>query len=340
MTPTPTPISIGPPSSFLGGNETISSLRLTWAHDGTNLDHFELSRRVGNSGSYTSIAPAIASGLREYTDTGLLASTNYCYLIEASAFDGNLSSAVETCPTTADHPGDDRYGVILHTNALVDNEYFLNQLGVKWYITFDDKMSEVPAGRNKVPFIRVPVNPTVWTSGQAEAIDALTESQIAALGFSDPAVVRQTAQDNPGSFWYMWGEPNRYMLALPEGNYMSPQRFAPVFKYYYDLIKEADDTAKILGPSVLNWDFTCAPIVGPGKGLECPGTFLCENGEFFEGYTCGKAWLREFIEEYQLRYGIKPPVYAWTIDVYPIDWHNLPNNDPAKQATVTSRQVV
>ena len=180
----------------------------------------------------------------------------------------------------------------------------------------------MPPGGNKVPFISVPTNSSVWTSGQAEAIDSLSEAQIAALGFSDPAQVRQTAKDNPGSHWYIWGEPNRYPdPAEPtRESYMTAERFVPVFDYYVDLIKSADPTAKILAPSVLNWDYTC--IGCSVKEFQVK----CEN-ETRRGYQCGKGWLRQFIDEYKLRHGGSlPPVDAWTIDVYPIDWDNLPNN--------------
>ena len=99
---------------------------------------------------------------------------------------------------------------------------------------------------------------------------------------------------------------------------MTAERFVPVFEYYVDLIKFADSTAKILAPSVLNWDYTC---------IGCPDVQIkCEN-ELRRGYQCGKGWLREFIDEYRLRHGGSgSPVDAWTIDVYPIDWDNTPNN--------------
>ncbi len=50
------------------------------------------------------------------------------------------------------------------------------------------------------------------------------------------------------------------------------------------------------------------------------------------GYTCGKDWVSGFISAYETRYGVKPPVDAWSIDVYPIDWTNTPNNDATKPA--------
>jgi hypothetical protein len=133
------------------------------------------------------------------------------------------------------------------------------------------------------------------------------------MGFSDPAEVEQTASSYPGSYWYMFGEPNKY-------GYITGSRFAPVFKYYYDLITTADPDAMIIGPAILNWDFTC---------IGC------------SGYQPGESWLIEFINAYLTNYGIRPPVDVWAIDTYPIDWWNTPNNDPdpAKQPTWKGEKV-
>jgi hypothetical protein len=37
-------------------------------------------------------------------------------------------------------------------------------------------------------------------------------------------------------------------------------------------------------------------------------------------------WLKEFISAYQSRYEEKPPVDAWAIDAYPLDWIDTPNS--------------
>ena len=187
--------------------------------------------------------------------------------------------------------------------------FYLDQLEVDWYLNFSYDMTQVPDGANKVPFIWLAGNdPTVWTSGQAEAIATLFDAEITALGFSNPAEVRQTAISSPGSYWYMFGEPNKY-------GYITGSRFAPVFKYYHELITTADPTAKIIGPSILNWDWDCY--------------LLCS-------YPTGESWLTEFVNTYRIQNdGANPPVDVWAIDTYPIDWWNTPNNDPdpAKQPT-------
>ena len=55
---------------------------------------------------------------------------------------------------------------MLHTrDAKAEVQYFINQLGVNWYLDFNIDMSQVPQGANKVPFIVVPIDPAVWNSG-------------------------------------------------------------------------------------------------------------------------------------------------------------------------------
>ena len=89
-------------------------------------------------------------------------------------------------------------------------------------------------------------------------------------------------------------------------------------------LKEGDQGASIISPSILNWDFTC---------LGCAGFSSCSGIiSYLTGYQCGKDWLAELISSYEAAYGMKPPVDIWSIDVYPIDWLNLPNNDPSQMA--------
>ena len=151
-----------------------------------------------------------------------------------------------------------------------------------WYLNFSPDMSDVPAGYAKLPHI-----------SDIDPADLLSESQIATLVQGAPA----------GSYWSVGGEPNRTTI--------TGEAYADVFHYYYVNIRANDITAKITGPSILNWDFTC---VGCG------------------GYVRGDGWLMDFIETYQAHYGKLPPVDVWAIDLYPIDWNNLPNNDPDQPA--------
>ena len=216
-------------------------------------------------------------------------------------------------PTPTPVPSDPRYGVVLHS----ESAYFLDQLRVSWYLNFDAGTSQIPFGANKVLFIQVPTDSGIWNSGQAESIESLTDEQIAALGFHTRAQLQNMASSTPGSHWYLWGEPNRYGI-------MTGARFAPVLRYFITWLKAGDTSAQIIGPSILNWDYTC---------LGCPGFVLCSGTlSSLTGYQCGKDWLIQLIAAYEALYGEKPPVDAWAIDAYPIDWFNLPNNDPLKPA--------
>ena len=122
------------------------------------------------------------------------------------------------------------------------SEYFLGQLRVNWYLNFSPSMSNVPNGYSKLPYI-----------GAIIPGNLMSTSSIASLVARAPA----------GSYWCVGGEPNRKPI--------SGAQFADVFHYYYTHIKNADITAKITGPSILNWDFTC---IGCG------------------GYERGEAWLK------------------------------------------------
>ena len=217
----------------------------------------------------------------------------------AAAFSA-MTNAMSTDVTSAAGAGS-RFGVVIPPpSTLAKNQNFLEELGVEWYQDYGLDMSNVPSGANKIALVRMSTNSTVWTSGQAEAIGALAADAIVSLGFADPAEVRQTATSSPGTYWQVSVEPN--VRAEVTG-----ARFAPVFRFYRDQIVNADPTAKIIGPAILNWDFTCIGCVG---------------------YQSGEAWLMEFIGAYEALFGEKPPVDAWAIDAYPIDWTNTPNNDP------------
>lgn len=212
-------------------------------------------------------------------------------------------------PTPAPLTVDERYGVVLHTSSKFENDYFLDQMGLNWYLNFGSAMSQVPDGASKLPFFQVPMDAAVWNSGQPESIETLSDEQIAGLGFKTRTQIQQMAQDSPGTYWYIFGEANKY-------GYMTGKRFAPVFHYFVTQLKLGDPTAKIVGTSILNWDYTC---------IGCAG------------YQSGEGWLQAFISEYALKYGENPPVDVWAIDIYPIDWNNTPNNDPGKLAFYSAK---
>jgi hypothetical protein len=169
---------------------------------------------------------------------------------------------------------DDRFGVIASGPA---RDWQVQTLGATWFIDFDRDPGDAPPGTHKVPFIPVTPKSTRLSPGE---LARLTSSA-------------------PGSFWYIGGEPN----VRQQGN-MTPEDFVDEFDYYATEIRSADPGARIMGPSILNWDFTCT-----GCG----------------GFTSGETWMRAFIDAYAARHGgASPPVDVWSMDAYPLTWNTVP----------------
>lgn len=106
------------------------------------------------------------------------------------------------------------------------------------------------------------------------------------------------ARGVPGSYWYIWGEPNRDPR-------FTPQAYVEELDYYVSAIKAADPHARIVGPSILNWNFTCR-----GCG----------------GFTRGSDWMKAFFGAYEAVHGpgVRPPIDVYAIDLYPLTWDAVP----------------
>ena len=203
----------------------------------------------------------------------------------------------EPIGTAAPAKYDDRFGVVLHSRSQSDNAYFLDQLGVRWYLDLESDMSQVPPGASKVAYLRVPVGAAEWGSEAYDGVNEMSDDELAALGVLTATELEQMAAASPGTSWYIFGEPNKY-------GFITGARFAPMFHHLSSHIRAGDPTAKIVSPSILNWDWTCYQ--------------LCY-------YELGKNWIAGFISAYESRYGAKPDVDAWAMDAYPIDWVRTPN---------------
>jgi hypothetical protein len=107
----------------------------------------------------------------------------------------------------------------------------------------------------------------------------------------------------PGSYFQIGNEPNIFgdTANLPAG-------YADALNYYVTRIKTADPTAVIVGPNILNFDFTC---IGCG------------------GYTAGHTWLDQMRTSYLDKYGVEPPIDIWALHQYPLDWFNFPTVNDA-----------
>jgi hypothetical protein len=59
-----------------------------------------------------------------------------------------------------------------------------------------------------------------------------------------------------------------------------------------------------MGPSILNWNFTCTGC---------------------SGFESGESWMRRFVDAYAIAHGgAAPPIDIWAIDTYPLTWDVLP----------------
>jgi len=188
------------------------------------------------------------------------------------------SPTPDLIPTAAPAPvPDDRFGVV----AVGNIPYQTSALGVTWYNDFAPVTAPVPEGLNKLSYINVKPS----------------------SGLRTPEQIAQWAANAPGSVWAIGGEVN-----VRTNDFIEPALYVSVFDYYYEHIKIADPTARIAGPSILNWEFTCTGCGG--------------------GYMSGKSWFTEFIDEYSAAHdGASPPADIWSIDVYPLTWTSLPMTD-------------
>ena len=117
---------------------------------------------------------------------------------------------------------------------------------------------------------------------------------------ADAITLKATAA--PGSVWYLGGEPNVPHAGVGYG--ISPVEYVQEFDYYSSAIKSADPTARVMGPSILNWSFTCSGGCG---------------------FLSGESWMTEFIELYRASHGGSPPaVDIWAIDLFPLTWDVVP----------------
>jgi hypothetical protein len=175
---------------------------------------------------------------------------------------------------------DSRFALIVGGRDNPEAAYFADALGVAWYMDYGAGPS-VSSGLNKLRAIML--EPDFHPYSDAEII-SMVESA-------------------PGSYYQLGNEPNIFgdAVHLPAG-------YAEALNYYVTRIKAADPTAKIVGPNILNFDFTC---IGCG------------------GYTSGHTWLEQMRHSYLTNYGSEPPIDIWAIHQYPLDWLNFPTVNDA-----------
>jgi hypothetical protein len=181
-----------------------------------------------------------------------------------------------------------RYGVGLgHGNPAqmqtLGLEWFVSSFSLDWALQGQAAGVTVPEGV-KYPFM-------IW----AKNFNTDAERQR----------IRTAAQRFPGSYWLIHNEPNVNTM----GN-MTPAEYAEALRWYADEIRMADSTAKLVGPNVLNWTFTC---------------------EGCEGFVQGQEWSDQMRKAYMDRYQQEPPLDAWSLHTYDLDWQRLPQGNAQRQ---------
>ena len=185
-----------------------------------------------------------------------------------------LPTSTPALPSSSPDP---RFGVIADGSSAAGH---LETLGVKWYIDGTPDPRNAPPGTHKVPFIAVKPGRTRLT----------------------PQQITDFASGAPGSVWYIGGEPN---VSSQDG--ISASAYVTEFDYYAPLIRGVDPSARIMGPSILNWSFDCTG---------CPG------------YPTGEQWMTGFFDAYRAAHGgDDPPIDIWAIDTYPLTWTQVPMVD-------------
>lgn len=193
---------------------------------------------------------------------------------------GPLSPQQEGIPdlTQQTASADDRFGVILSDGR--NYQHSLRLMGIRWYIDYSFGTNGIPQGTEKVLKVR---------TNQSEA----------------PERLQVAARERPGSYWLIGNEPN-----TPGQDDVSPESYAATFHGYVSAIKEADPSAIIVAPEILNFDATCSG---------CPG------------FTTGRAWVDQFRQSYRNAYGEEPPIDVWSIHTYDLDWEQLPQGNYQNQ---------
>jgi hypothetical protein len=117
--------------------------------------------------------------------------------------------------------------------------------------------------------------------------------------------LRMAAEKFPGKYWLIHNEPN-----VKEMGNMTPTEYAEALHWYAGVLKDIDPAAKLVGPNVLNWDHTC-----DGCG----------------GFAQGRDWTEQMRAAYLDRYKEEPPLDAWSLHTYDLDWQHLPQGDAQRQ---------
>ena len=76
-----------------------AEITLLWTDNSNNESGFLIQRKTGTSGTFAQIA-TVGTNVKSYVDTGLAASTTFCYRVRAFNSAGNSAFTPEGCKTT------------------------------------------------------------------------------------------------------------------------------------------------------------------------------------------------------------------------------------------------
>lgn len=160
----------------------------------------------------------------------------------------------------------------------------LRKLNLDWYYDYSYRLDDEPWGTQKVGVLRG--------------------------GETNRAPIERVAQQahlRPGHYWIVFNEPDLEGQDLVRDPFLAArgqQRFdyyAQIWHDYAVALKQADPTARLVGPNLFNW----------GGGY--------------------RSWIDSFRAAYRSRYGTEPPVDVWGLHIYSFDpeWKKLPMVDMA-----------
>jgi hypothetical protein len=80
-----------------------TAIDMTWNDNSDNEDGFRVERRLGQGGSFSTVA-TLGAGVESHTDTGRDPDTEYCYRVIAHNADGDSNPSNVDCATTDAEP--------------------------------------------------------------------------------------------------------------------------------------------------------------------------------------------------------------------------------------------
>ena len=120
-------------------------------------------------------------------------------------------------------------------------------------------------------------------------------------GLTGQALTNLAQSVPPGTTWLIGNEPN-----VPGQDEATPAEYASQYRAIRDTIRAVDPGAKMVGPNVLNWNYTCDG---------CPG------------YTQADGWVAQMLQAYHTQTGQDFDPDAWGIHTYGLNWNHLPLTD-------------